>query len=79
MRTEGIGRGIFSWVGKDLSQVENNPLLFCRISINNMLTVLAQRFVLDDFVFRAGEMRGFHATPAKSCFSQNPRRARSAE
>ena len=25
-----------------------------------------------------GEMRGLQATPAKSCFSQNPRRARSA-
>ena len=25
---------------------------------NSMLTIRAQRFVLDDFVFRAGEMRG---------------------
>ena len=78
MRTEEIGSGIFGRVGKDLSEVLNNSWVICRISIANMLTIRAQHFILDDFVFRAGEMRGLQATPAKSCFSQNPRRARSA-
>ena len=75
MRIERSGSGIFGRVGKD---VQNNQLAFCRISINAMLTILAQSFVLDDFVFRAADIRGLHATPAKSCFSQNPRRACSA-
>ena len=49
MRTERSESGSFNRVGKDLSEVQNNAWVFCRISIVNMLTIRDQCFILDDF------------------------------